>query len=196
MENGNAIRRTARRAAPAIGLLALTACATPPPPFSDLPRLNVTTQITSRNMCGLGVSPAIDIGDSPAGTERYRIRMTNMSVLWQDPWETTATAAPGGFREGALADYEGPCIGERRLYALTPYFSYRFEVLALDARDRPLAYGRTSLLVRSISETIEQERAAASRSTPLPPASPPESAIDPVVNPALNPRFPGSIYEP
>jgi hypothetical protein len=196
MENGNAIRRAARRAAPAVGLLTLAACANPPPPFPDLPRLNVATQITSRNMCGLGVSPAIDIGKAPAATERYRIRMTNMSVLWQDPWETTATAAPGGFREGALADYEGPCIGERRLYALTPYLSYRFEVLALDARDRPLAYGQTSLVVRSISETIEQERGAAGGSTPLPPASPLESAINPIVNPALNPRHPGTIYEP
>jgi hypothetical protein len=145
-------------------------------------------------MCGLGVSPAITIGSVPDATARYRIRLSNTDVLFQTPWQTTVAAAPNGYAEGALTDYEGPCFGERRLYAPAPYFVYRFEVLALDARDRPLAYGQTSVFVRSISEMIEQEKAAGS--VPTPPPTPPASSVNPIVNPALYPRRSGPMYEP
>jgi hypothetical protein len=203
MEKVNAIRRPVYRAAPVAAVLALAACASPPPPFPDLPRLSVATRITSRNMCGLAVSPAITIGNAPAAAARYRFRMTNTDVLFRQPWQTTVPATSNGFREGALADYEGPCIGELRLYAPVPYFTYRFEVLALDAQDRPLAYGQTTLLVQSIGETVEQEKAAVERekaaggqSVPAPPPTPPASSVNPIINPALFPRQPGTIYEP
>lgn len=196
MEKVNAIRRPVRRAAQAAALLALAACASPPPPFPDLPRLSVATQITSRNMCGLGVSPAIAIGKAPAATARYRFRMTNTDVLLQTPWQTTVPAAANGYGEGALADYDGPCIGELRLYATAPYFVYRFEVLALDAQDRPLAYGQTTLVVQSIGETVEREKAAGGRSVSMPPPLPPASSVNPIINPAMYPRLPGPIYEP
>jgi len=196
MENVNAIRRMKGHAAAVAALLALPACASPPPPFPDLPRLNVATKITSRNMCGLGVSPAITIANAPAATASYRFRMTNTDVLFQEPWQTTIAATPNGYREGALADYEGPCFGERRLYTLAPYFVYRFEVLALDGRDRPVAYGQTSLVVRTISEMIEQEKAAGGGPVPTLPPTPPAGMVDPIINPGLYPRLPGQIYEP
>ncbi len=196
MEKVNAIRRTACRAATVAAVLGLGACASPPPPFPDLPRLSVATQITSRNMCGLGVSPAITIGNAPAATSSYRFRMINTDVLLQEPWQTTIAAAPNGYTEGALADYEGPCFGERRLYTAAPYFIYRFEVLALDAGNRPVAYGQTSLVVWSISATIEQEKAAGGGSVPMLPPAPPPSSINPLINPALNPRLSGPSYEP
>lgn len=163
MEKVNAIRQPVWRAAAVAAVLALVACASPAPPFPDLPRLSVGAQITSRNMCGLGVSPAIAIGDAPAATARYRFRMINTDILFQEPWQTTVAAASNGYSEGALADYEGPCFGERRLYAPAPYFIYRLEVLALDARDRPLAYGQTSMVVWSLSDVLEQEKAAGGR---------------------------------
>jgi hypothetical protein len=196
MDKVNAIRRGMWRAAPAVALFFLTACASPPRAFPDLPRLNFVTNITSRNMCGLGVSPAITIANAPQATASYRFRLVNTDVLFQEPWQTTVAAAPSGYREGAIPDYEGPCFGERRLYALAPYFRYRFEALALDGRDRPLAYGQVSMIVRTISETIELEKAAAAGAAPPPPTVPPASEINPMVNPALYPRLPGVIYEP
>jgi hypothetical protein len=197
MDKVNAIRRrVGRAAAPAAAVLAVAACASPPPPFAELPRLTVSTQITSRNMCGMGVSPAIAITKAPTATARYRFRMTNIDVLFQDPWETTVVAVENGYREGALPDYEGPCIGELRVFAATPYFRYRFEVLALDAQDRPLAYGQTSLVVRSIAETVEQEKATGGRVVAAPPPRPPVDTVNPIINPALNPRLLGPSYEP
>jgi hypothetical protein len=198
MEKGNAIRRQiGRAAASAAALLALAACASPPPPFAELPKLTVATRITSRNMCGMGVSPAITIRGAPSATARYRLRMTNIDVLFQEPWQTTAAATEDGYREGALPDYDGPCLGELRIYAPVPYFRYRFEVLALDTQDRPLAYGQMTLLVRSIGDTVEQEKAAGGRVvTEPPPPIPPADTVNPIVNPALNPRLRGPSYEP
>ena len=196
MEKVNAIRRLACRAAAVAAVLALAACAPPPPPFPDLPRLSVATQITSRNMCGLGVSPAITIGNAPAATASYRFRLVNTDVLLQDPWQTTIAATPNGYSEGALPDYEGPCIGELRLYSAAPYFIYRLEVLALDAQEPPAAYGQTSMVVRSISATIEQEKAAGGRAAPVPRPMPPVGSVNPLINPALNPRLSGPSYEP
>jgi hypothetical protein len=193
----NAIRHPvsgACRAMAPLALLTLAACASPPPQFPELPRLDVATRITSRNMCGLGVSPAVSIANAPAATARYRFRMTNTDVLFQQPWQATVPATPTGYGEGALPDYEGPCLGERRLYTYSPYFNYRFEALALDAQDRPLAYGQTNLVVQSLPETIELERAARGQAAPL--RTPPPGTVNPIINPALYPRLPGPIYEP
>ncbi|HEX2115939.1 MAG TPA: hypothetical protein VHM01_16155 [Alphaproteobacteria bacterium] len=186
-------------------LAALTAgCASPPPPFPELPRLSVSTHITSRNLCGLGVSPAIDIANAPPATARYRVRLTNTNVLFQSPWQTTAEAVPGGFAEGTLADYQAPCVGELRVNSFYPYHSYRLEVLALDAQNRPLAYGATAFLVQSVSVTLEQERAVrgATRIPQAPAAIGP--AIDPAdaesigrfVSPTLVPQIQGPGYRP
>ncbi len=194
---GNVIRRLVRAAAPAAVLLTLAACATPPPPYPELPRLAVSTQITSRNMCGMGVSPAINIRNAPAAATQYRLRLVNVDVIFQEPWQTTVAASPDGYREGALADYEGPCIGERAFDATGSYFTYRFEALALDAQNRPVAYGQTSLPIRSIGATVERERATGGgQPAPFPADLPSPMTVNPMINPALYPRLPGPSIEP
>jgi hypothetical protein len=207
---GNAIRRTrkAGRLAATGVLVALAAgCASPPEPFPELPRLGVATQLTSRNLCGLGVSPAISINKVPPATARYRLRLTNTDVLIQTPWQTTADATPGGFAEGALADYQAPCVGDLTVNNYYPYFRHRLEVLALDAQGRPLAYGSTTFLVQSVSATVDRARNAATQPalTPMPPPPPILGpAVDPrsvetignFVSPALTPQLQGPVYQP
>ncbi|HEY1231171.1 MAG TPA: hypothetical protein VGF26_28035, partial [Ramlibacter sp.] len=79
-----------RRLLPAVLIAgSAAACASPPAPFPDLPRLDVSTRLTSRNVCGLGVSPPINIAKAPSATAQYRLRMTNMDVMFQQPWQAT-----------------------------------------------------------------------------------------------------------
>jgi hypothetical protein len=184
MGNVNAIR--VRVLAPLALLLAgaLAGCATPPPPFPDLPRLGVATTFGSKNLCGLGVSPPININNAPPATTQYRLRLTNTDVLYQQPWQTTATAVPGGFTEGALADYEAPCVGDLRVYSFYRYQTYRLEVLALDAQNRPLAYGQTTVLVQSVNATLDRERSAQRRTASQPAVAAPTPAIIQPVGPA------------
>jgi hypothetical protein len=169
------------------------ACASPSPPFSNLPRLKVNAVITSRNLCGFGVSPAIKIADAPPATAQYQLRMTNMDVLFHKPWQTTAPAAPNGYGEGALSNYEAPCVGERRLYNMSaPYFVYRLEVLSLDAQNKPLAYGQTSFAVKSIDDTLSDERGT--NGPALPPSTP--QTVGPYLNPAIIPQVRPTFEEP
>jgi hypothetical protein len=210
MGNVNAIRGAHACVRPiAVAALAMLAsgCASPAPPFSELPRLGVSTQITSRNLCGLGVSPAISIAAAPPATAQYRVRLTNLDVLFQQPWQTTAAATGAGFAEGALADYEPPCIGDMQISAFYPYQTHRLEVLALDAQSRPLAYGQTTFLVQSVSTTLDRERSAAGRqgATPVPQTPAVTGTVtDPIVgdsvgrfmNPAVIPQFPGPTIQP
>ena len=183
-------------------------CASPPEPYAELPRLGVTTQLASRNLCGLGVSPPITLTNVPSATARYRLRMTNIDVLMQTPWQTTADATPGGFTEGALADYEGPCVGDLTINSFYPYHMYRLEVLALDGQSRPLAYGSTTFQVHSITATVDRERGRTARGTSTrEPLAPPPIAgptTDPrtsdsmgrFVSPALVPQMQGPVYQP
>jgi hypothetical protein len=186
MGNVNAIRSSAalRLPALAVALGGLAACASPAPPFPELPRLGVATQITSKNLCGLGVSPAISINQAPPATTQYRLRMTNTDVLYQQPWQTTVTAMPNGYSEGAIADYEAPCVGDLRVYSFYRYQTYRLEVLALDSQNRPLAYGQTTMLVQSVNTTLDRERSAKSRTAASPPTAQEAPAIIEPVGPA------------
>lgn len=207
MGNVNAIRL--RAAAPLALLLAavLVGCASPPPPFPDLPRLGVATTIGSKNLCGVGVSPPINITNAPPATTQYRLRLTNTDVLYSQPWQTTAGAVPGGFAEGALADYEAPCVGDLRVYSFYRYQTYRLEVLALDAQDRPLAYGQTTALVQSVNATLDRERSAQRRAGSPAAAAPTPALIQPVgpatvdtvgrqVSPVLIPQIYSPILQP
>lgn len=196
----NAIRRM-RGLPPFAALLllvGLAACAPPAPPFPELPRLGVSTQVTTKNMCSLGVSPQIAIRNAPAATDRYTVRMTNMDVLFGDPWQTTAAAQPGGFAEGALPDFPAPCVGELSINSQRYYFSYRFEVLAIDAQGRPLAYGQTTVPVYGIDRALAIERAAAEGRTPSFPADrgmiPLGRSTAVPLDPMLAPTFRDDLY--
>jgi hypothetical protein len=145
----------------AVALLALAACAPPPPLFPELPRLQVSTGFGIQNLCGPGVSPEIAVKDPPAGTTRYRVRMTNISVLLQTPWQETLPASPNGIAEGAAPSYPPPCMGTYQQYA------YRFEVMALDASDRPLAYGQATATAVTLDRLVRQ-----ARNTPAKPGAP------------------------
>lgn len=211
MGNVNAIRgaRGMRRMLPAVFLAGFAAaCASPAPPFADLPRLDVATKLTSRNVCGLGVSPPITIGKTPPATAQYRLRMTNLDVLFQQPWQTTVDAVPNGLTEGAIADYQAPCVGDLRVYSFYRYQQYRLEVLALDGQNRPLAYGSTTFLLQSISSMQDRERNPNARR--MPEIAVPESTdvvgptmgpvgpdtIGPQINPTLIPQIFGPVDQP
>lgn len=141
-------------------MLALAACAPTPPRFPELPRLEVSTGFGLKNLCGLGVSPPISISGAPQGTARYRVKMTNTSVLVQDAWEDTLPATPAGVAEGAAASYPPPCMGTFQQYA------YRFEIMALDAGNRPLAYGQTTASAVSLDRIVRQQRRTPATQTP------------------------------
>jgi hypothetical protein len=145
----------------AAALLALATCAPAPPLFPELPRLQVATGFGIQNLCGPGVSPAIAVAGAPAGTTRYRVRMTNTSVLLQTAWQDTLPASPTGIAEGASTSYPPPCMGTYQQYA------YRFEVMALDASDRPLAYGQTTATAVTLDRLARQ-----ARNTPAKPGAP------------------------
>lgn len=211
MDNVNALRaalRTRSRAAGLVfGLAALAAgCAPSPPPFPELPRLAFSIPFSTKNMCGLGVSPAVVVPNPPEGTVRYKLQMTNASVLFQQPWQEVLPARPNGIPEGAAPDYPGPCPGDLQA------FQYRFEVLALDAQNRPLAFGQTGIAVYPIDRELKRERAntggtAASR-VPPEPSSPIETplpyardwgnnaVLSPPISPALTPGTVGPSYGP
>jgi hypothetical protein len=179
MGNVNVIRGAFRPVS--LGLLlasAVSACASPPPPFPELPRLDVSARLGSRNLCGLGVSPAIAISGVPRTTARYRLRMTNVDVLFQQPWQATVDVADT-IPEGAIADYEAPCVGDLDEMAYYRYQRYRLEVMALDPQNRPLAYGQVYMPVRSVSATLERERAGLSPTAPdtWPPQAPPRIGL-------------------
>jgi hypothetical protein len=164
----------------AVALLALAACAPASPLFPELPRLQVSTGFGIQNLCGLGVSPAIAVKDAPAGTTRYRVRMTNTSVVLQTPWQETLPAGPTGIAEGAAPSYPPPCMGTYQQYA------YRFEVMALDASDRPLAYGQTSATAVTLDRLVRQVRNA--------PAKPGAAAAQPGPPPVLEREDDSDIF--
>jgi hypothetical protein len=141
-------------------LLALASCAPATPPYPELPRLTVATGFGVRNLCGLGVSPAIAVTNAPSGTVRYRVRMTNTSVLVQTPWQETIPATKDGIAEGAAASYPAPCMGTFQQY------QYRFDVMALDANDRPLAYGQAATTAVALDRLVRQARRTPGAATP------------------------------
>jgi hypothetical protein len=144
----------------AAALLALASCAPATPPYPELPRLGVATGFGIGNLCGLGVSPAIAITNPPAGTARYRVRMTNTSVLVQTPWQETIPASKDGVAEGAAASYPAPCMGTFQQY------QYRFDVMALDANDRPLAYGQTTTTAVALDRLVRRQPTGPSATAP------------------------------
>lgn len=198
MGNVNAIRRLMRlRLLGAVILLSgVAACGPPAPRFPELPRLNVTTQITTKNMCSLGVSPQITIRNAPPGTARYRLRMTDTDVLFGETWQATTDAKPEGIAAGALPDFPAPCLGKLELYSQQAYHYYRFEVFALDQQGNPLAYGAANVPVYGIDRALANERAAAGQrpSQDIIPSVNPQARPLPMIAPTLVPTSP-ELYQ-
>ncbi|MBL8832759.1 MAG: hypothetical protein JNL71_10255 [Rhodospirillales bacterium] len=137
---------TLRKALCAVLLLA-AGCATAVPGPAGVPRMGVRSFLDVRHMCALGVSPPIAL-DGAAGPGRYRVRMTNTSVLYAPPSDYEVAVDGAEIPEGALEGYRGICPGETQL------FSIRIEVAALDAQGRTTAYGTTNVNAYSTTRTL------------------------------------------
>lgn len=144
-------------------------CAQAPQPYADLPALQVSTRIALANMCAGSQSPPIGLANVPPGTARFRVRLSNLSVLRQQPVEWTIPVSEERtlIPIGALAGYVGPCPGD------TQAFTYRFEVLALGAGDRPAGYGMARIRVSSVNALAQETWRRATRSDPIDPTRPP-----------------------
>ncbi len=127
---------TLRTALAAVLLLAVAGCTVAEPGPAGVRRMGVRSFLDIRHLCSLGVSPPIALDEGP-GTGRYRVRMTNMSVLYAPPTEFDVSVEGSEIPEGGLDGYRGICPGE------TQSFSIRIEVAALDAQGRTAAYGYT-----------------------------------------------------
>jgi hypothetical protein len=148
----------------------LAGCANESGPYPNLPPLGLRTAFTSKNLCGLGVSPEVRLGGVPAATASYRLRLTNISVLRATRWEATIKAEGPVIAEGAIADFVAPCPGELQT------FNYRLEIMALAGDGQPLAYGWGFPSARSLTRQVQQEQAELSgrraKSDPDAPVSP------------------------
>lgn len=159
----------------AVGLaIAAPACAPGPSPYPDLARLTVSARFGERNLCGLGVSPAVSIANPPDGVANYRIKITNIDVLLHTPWEATLPASAGGIAEGIARDFQAPCPGEFQSYR------YRLEVLALEQSGRPIGYGATLIAAQSLAVLVRKRSGGAlpepAAAEPLP--APQDSPLD------------------
>jgi hypothetical protein len=110
--------------------------------------MGVRTFFGLEHLCALGVSPPILLDGAPGSAARYRVRVTNVSVLWAAAPEFETAAAGPAIAQGALQGYRGPCPGE------TVGFTLRVEVLALDAAGRAVAYGQTAATARNPSRIV------------------------------------------
>jgi hypothetical protein len=146
--------------------LLLGACAPHMPGPAGVPAMGVRTFFGLESLCSLGVSPPIALDGAPGGAARYRVRLTNISVLWATPVQFETDATGPAIPAGALDGYRGPCPGE------TAGFSYRVEVLALDGAGRALAYGVTTAAVLNPSRFVRGP-AADRPAMPLPPGARP-----------------------
>lgn len=129
---------------------------------AGVPQMGVRTFFGLEHLCSLGVSPPIRLDGAPASAARYRVRMTNVSVLRAAAPEFEVPYAGAEIAQGALDGYRGPCPGE------TTSFSFRIEVMALDANGRAVAYGYTSATALNPSRLTRGPDAGRPRMPPGP----------------------------
>lgn len=161
-------------------LLGAAACATPQP-NPTLAKLNVSTRIGPNNVCSQGVSPAISVGGAPRGTAQYRVRLSDVDVLVQSPWEATVATAGGDIPEGAASGFPAPCLSDEQ------DLIYRIEVMALDAGGRPLAYGQARTIVQAPGRLA---RSGLRLNVPSAPASPGQAQTVPAPQTPQRPPLP------
>lgn len=128
------------------GLLA--ACAPHVPGPAGVPLMGVRTYFGIEHVCSLGVSPPILLDGAPSGAARYRVRFTNTSVLRAPSPQFEIPSTGREIAQGALDGYRGPCPGEQA------GFTFRVEVLALDAAGRAIGYGHTSASAQNPSRIV------------------------------------------
>lgn len=154
-------------------VLTLGGCAADRGPHPELPPIGIQAEFTSRNLCSLGVSPQVRLGGVPAQTAAYRWRMTNVSVLRAPRWQTDLPAGGPLIPAGAVPDFPTPCPGELQ------NFVYRFEIMALAADGRPLAYGWQFVPAVSTTRTVEREQLRALGRVPAPDRTAPIGVANP-----------------
>jgi hypothetical protein len=135
----------------ALGLI-VAACANDRGPYPNLPRIGVGAEFTSRNLCGVGVSPEIQLGNLPANVATYRLQVTEISTLKGPRWQADLPAKGPLIAEGVLEGFDLPCPGDKQ------HLQYRVEVMALGADAQPLAYGWGFASARALPEQIEVEQ--------------------------------------
>lgn len=179
-------------------LALLNACQYPTPPLAKLPRLGLTTQFGVENLCDIGLSPRIALSNVPANTKTYIVQITDIDVLIQSPWrEAIPATSKTEIPEGIAKTFVGPCIGDNNRFApVAPNgYTFRVEVLAESAADKPLAYGWTNVYVQSPYLTARRLRTQQQQRSPKP--SEPSQPNPPQTQPGLVPGpYPYENFSP
>jgi hypothetical protein len=173
--------RAVNRIALGLGLAGLVAaCGPARGPYPELQRLTLGMRLGLENLCTGSQSPPIRIVGAPETTATYRIRLTNVSVLWPTPreWSVAAPREKGLLPFGAIEGWAGPCPGDLQRDR------YRLEVQALDAAGSRIAYGQAEETVDPVNEQAQRMWRRAGSAPPPDPTVPP----DPLADPALVPR--------
>jgi hypothetical protein len=126
-----------------LAAFAAAACATDPSKDAGLPRMDVDYAMAPKHKC-LGVSPEIRLGNVPAGTVSYEVRMTDLDAPSFQHWSQTLPAEGAVIRED-----RGRAEGGVRYYGPCPpngTHRYQIEVIARDANLKPLAYGERTVI--------------------------------------------------
>lgn len=135
----------------------VTGCANDRGPYPTLPPIGARFEFLSKNLCEDGRSPEIRLGGVPAGTAAYRLRITNTSIVAKQRWEGTVKAESPLIPEGAMADFDAPCLEDQQV------LTYRLEVMALAGDNRPIGYGWAFANARSLPRQIQQEQSELKR---------------------------------
>jgi hypothetical protein len=121
----------------AVAVSVLANCANDRGPYPNLPPIGLRAEFTSRNLCGLGLSPEILLGNAPQ----------NAATLRGPRWQADLPATGASIPEAALEGFDLPCPGEKQL------LTYRLEIMALAANGQPLGYGWAFVTRRSPSRS-------------------------------------------
>lgn len=143
---------TSCRLAVMVCATALAACTQVIPGPPGVRQMGVRSFLDIRHLCSLGVSPPIELDGAPQAA-RYRVRFINESVLYAPPTDYEVAAEGSGIAEGALEGYRGSCPGEAQS------FTFRVDVMALDAAGNAVAFGQTRVVANSTTRLMRMNPA-------------------------------------
>jgi phosphatidylethanolamine-binding protein (PEBP) family uncharacterized protein len=127
--------------------LACASCQDATVDTTNLPTITVEYELTEQYICNGAGSPAIKLGNLPAGVASYDVRMTDLDSPSYRHWKETILSRESVIPAGKGSRYSGPGCppnGHR----------YRISILARNAQQQPIAYGE---------KTIKAERSRGSR---------------------------------